>query len=661
MSRKTINLRDLAISAAFLTVLAVAYLIYQPGLPGDFFVFDDTASLHTLNSNGGITSINNALAFITSGDTGPTGRPLALVTFLLDDQYWPGDPGHYRHNNLLLHLLAGVLLYIFLRQLLRLSSLRPGQCELVSLGVTALFLFHPLNTTTVLYIIQRMAILPAIFVLAGLSIHLHLRQRFRPHTYYGWRQLSAFGINLTLFTGLAVLSKENGILLPLLILGVEFSFSNSLPPQRFRTLEAIPPRYRVGIGILAATIIAALVLWLMRDRIISGYATRPFTLTERLMTEATILLDYLQRILLPKIIGLSLFHDDFPIRSNLDTQVILSLAALCSLGVIAIAMRKRAPVLSFAILWFFIGHSIESTILPLELYFEHRNYLPMLGPLLALVYYCVKAAGMLQLPPVRRLFPAIPLMLVLVMAPLTHQTSKAWSHDGQLFSKWAMEHPESLRANLAFAHYLAENGANERAHKHYNQIASQFPEAVRARIYHIISKCYNEPPAHNEMNAVITLLDNSEHFLNIEILGAMRKLVATVTSGQCRDITHDHLLSLTRKLLSTPYASASNKVASHLYDIEADIHISQGNLSGAMHALDRVFLHQPTADIPLKQAVMLASAQLYETALEKTDIALEANSKRRFLRPSRKSEIETFRERIKKAMRNQKKNEEQAK
>lgn len=647
----------MAISATFLIILAFAYLIYQPSLLGNFFVFDDTASLKTLNSHGGITSINNALAFITSGDTGPTGRPLALASFLLDDQYWPGDAGRYRHNNLLLHLLAGVLLYIFLRQLLRLSPLELSQRELVSLGVTALFLFHPLNTTTVLYIIQRMTILSAIFVLAGLSIHLHLRQRFRLHTYYGWRQFSALGINLALFTGLATLSKENGILLSLFILAVEFSFANSLSPLRFRRLEAVPPRYRVWIGILAATILAALTLWLMRDRIISGYATRPFTLTERLLTETTILLDYLQRILFPKIIGLSLFHDDFPIRSSLSTPVILSLAALLSLGAISIVMRKSAPVLSFAILWFFIGHSIESTILPLELYFEHRNYLPMLGPLLALVYYCAKTAGMMQLPPVRRLFPIIPLILILAMLPLTHQTSKAWSHDSQLFSKWAIEHPESLRANLAFAHYLAENGANERAHRHYSQIAAQFPKAVRARIYLIISKCYNEPPTRNEMTAVLALLDNDKHFLNIEILGAMRKLVSTVTSGHCPDLSHDDLLQLTGKLLSTPYASTSNKAASHLHNIEADIHIAQGNLSGAMHALDRVFLHQPTTDIPLKQAVILASAQLYEAALDKTDIALEANTRRRLLEPSREAEIVTLRERIKQLIKAQAQNQ----
>lgn len=660
MNKQT-TLPDLAVAAGFVVLLAGTYLIYQPGLLGSFFVFDDAPSLRSLNNNGGITSLYNALAFITSGDTGPTGRPLSLASFLLDDQYWPGDPGRYRHTNLLLHLLTGVLLYTVLRQLLRLSPLGRGQRELVSLGTAALFLLHPLNSTTVLYIIQRMTILSALFVFAGLSIHLHLRQRFRSFAYYNWCQSSALGINLIAFTVLATLCKENGILLPLLVLAMEFSFAGRLPPMRFRILETIPPRYRAGLVVLVGAAMAVLALWLMRDRLTSDYEARPFSLIERLLTEATILFDYLHRILFPKIIGLSLFHDDIAVYSSLTLPVILSLIALLILAGIAIKTRKAAPVMSFAIFWYLIGHSIESTILPLELYFEHRNYLPMLGPLLALFYYCVKAAYMLQLPPVRKLIPAIPLMLILVMAPLTHQTSKAWSHDSQLFSKWAMEHPESLRANLAFAHYLADNGAHERAHKHYSQIVLQFPEAASAHVHLINSNCLNKLSTHDEMDAVINLLDNKEHFLNIEILSAMRTLAATVASGQCPDLSYNHLLALTRKLLSTPFASTSNKATSHLHNIEADIHITQGNLSGAMHALDRVFQHQPTADIPLKQAVMLASAQLYETALEKTDIALEANSKRRFLRPSRKTEIETLRERIKKAMRSQEKNNEHAK
>lgn len=155
------------------------------------------------------------------------------------------------------------------------------------------------------------------------------------------------------------------------------------------------------------------------------------------------------------------------------------------------------------------------------------------------------------------------------------------------------------------------------------------------------------------MNALISRLDNKKYFLNIEILSAMRTLAATVAAGQCKDFSHNHLLKLTRRLQSTPFASVSRKAASHLHDIEADIYITQGDLSNAMTALDRVFQHQPTADIPLKQAVMLASAGLYEYALEKTDIALEADSKRRLLRPSRKVEIETLRKRIKKAIEHQ--------
>jgi hypothetical protein len=54
--------------------------------------------------------------------------------------------------------------------------------------------------------------------------------------------------------------------------------------------------------------------------------------------------------------------------------------------ILSILWRKRFPIVAFAVLWFLVGHSLESTVFPLEIIHEHRNYLPALGPLLALTY-----------------------------------------------------------------------------------------------------------------------------------------------------------------------------------------------------------------------------------------------------------------------------------
>src|SRR5690606_24439350 len=118
-----------------------------------------------------------------------------------------------------------------------------------------------------------------------------------------------------------------------------------------------------------------------------------FSLPERLLSESRILVEYLYKIVLPSLRGGGIYHDDFVVSRGWLTPWTTAPAVAFVLGlvVIGIASRRRWPVLSFALLWFFAGHALESTALPLELYFEHRNYLPVFGILFALATWAVSA------------------------------------------------------------------------------------------------------------------------------------------------------------------------------------------------------------------------------------------------------------------------------
>ncbi len=77
----------------------------------------------------------------------------------------------------------------------------------------------------------------------------------------------------------------------------------------------------------------------------------------------------------------------------------------------ALVRRKKWPLFAFAVLWFFAGHALESTFLPLEYFFEHRNYLPLLGPIFALVVFM---SGML---------------------PTLDSSKEKWLHSSRIFSR----------------------------------------------------------------------------------------------------------------------------------------------------------------------------------------------------------------------------------
>ena len=99
-----------------LLLLATAWIAYSPGAHGNF-LFDDFANLTALGVTGPIETWPSFWRYITSGTADPTGRPLTLLTFLLDAHNWPADPFPFKRTNLILHLLNGALLALLLRQL----------------------------------------------------------------------------------------------------------------------------------------------------------------------------------------------------------------------------------------------------------------------------------------------------------------------------------------------------------------------------------------------------------------------------------------------------------------------------------------------------------------------------------------------------------------
>jgi hypothetical protein len=83
---------------------------------------------------------------------------------------------------------------------------------------------------------------------------------------------------------------------------------------------------------------------------------------------------------------------DFPIsRTILDPPTTL-IAIVVVLGLVGYSLwvAKKRPLLSFCILWYFGNLVIESSIFPLEMVFEHRLYLPSIGPFLLFGLLVVK-------------------------------------------------------------------------------------------------------------------------------------------------------------------------------------------------------------------------------------------------------------------------------
>ena len=428
-------------------LLLVVTLVYYPGLQGPF-VLDDNENIIS-NPTVALDHIDlNALHDAMWGnDSGPYNRPLAALSFALNYHFAGGFESSYwfKITNLCLHLINTLLIYVLALTLMR--SPVPGKklsahdVTFIAVVTAAFWALHPIQLTNVLYVVQRMNTLSALFVISGLILFSHGRQLVEIND----RRGIPFMLSGTLIgVVLGAASKENAVLLPLYALTIECTLYQSTPPNK-------TVRNRLLL-FYSATLLTPVILFIMYYVAHPGflhdaYLGRSFTVTERLMTEARVLWFYISLILIPDIHRFGLFHGDIPISTNLFTPLttLPSILGICALTGFAIVRRKQYPVVGFAIFWFLFGHSLESSIFGLEIAFEHRNYLPSFGIFLAIGYllnHLRKTTGNLH----KIVWITLPLLL-LTVAATTWSRADTWRDAYSLAEENVRNHPDSPRAN----------------------------------------------------------------------------------------------------------------------------------------------------------------------------------------------------------------------
>ena len=430
------KLSKFALALLTLALLALGWWTFAPGLGGSF-LFDDYVNLPALGEYGGVSDAHTLSLYLTSGLGDLTGRPLSLLSFLLDANNWPAPAAPFLRTNILLHLLNGALLIAVLYRLGLARQLPLRHAQLASLIGAGMWLLHPLMLSTVLYIVQREAMLPATFVLVGILLWLTGRERLRSEaSSRGYALCIAASIGCT---ALATLCKANGVLLPLLLLIIEATVLSGIPvPLRFKRLR----RILLGLPLagVAIVLIASIPEWMT-----GAASTRPWTLAQRALTEPRVLLEYLHLLVLPQPVGSGVFHDNFVASSDWLHPASTLPALACVLIAIAGAWlaRRRWPILACAVLFYFGGQVLESTIVPLELYFEHRNYLPAMLAFWPLAIWLSVPDGARWL---WRLRLCAAVVILGALALDTHIGASLWGQPEKLALAWAERNPDSARA-----------------------------------------------------------------------------------------------------------------------------------------------------------------------------------------------------------------------
>jgi tetratricopeptide (TPR) repeat protein len=613
LSRPALLRTELFVGAAFAVLLFSTAFLYWPGLRGDLLL-DDYQNLRFLEQVSSL-SPQEWLMPVLSGITGGPGRPVSLFSFALQYADWPLNVAAFKYVNVLLHLLNGCLLFWLWLKLGRTTGVAERRNLIIGFIATSVWLLHPLLISTTLYVVQRMTQLSALFTLAGLLLYLHGRERHRAGDLrfgYLWTSL---GIGL--FGLLATLSKENGILICLLALALEATLLRGFPsPSGWRAWKLI---FLYGPLALLTLVVA----WRFDTMVLGPYAIRDFTLVERLMTQARVLVEYMSLTIAPLPSALGLYHDDYvPSRGLLSpTTTFWSALLIVGLLVLAFAARRRASVLAFGLLWFFIGHLLESTIFPLELYFEHRNYLPMAGLVFALSFCGVVLMERIESTSVKWALCLFPVLYIPLLAAVASGEARLWGDPAKQAYTWAQEKPKSLRAQERLAGVLYAFGEYEQAETVYHRMAENNPSDAGAYLAWLSLGCFEETVSLPERATVFARLRKAT-FSNAPV-ASLDVIVTAKEKKGCTRVDNRYVFEIIDALRSN---TAYKPHFTNLSFLAGRLHVTDGNLDGAIKSLDAAYAAQPRVDIAYIQAKWLVSAGLNDEALRYLERARQAVS-----------------------------------
>ena len=462
-------------SLIFLSV----FFVYSPGWHGPF-VFDDQLNILE-NPNVPIHALTEqeVIRSALSNESGPFKRIIPALSFGLN--YYVADgfkAVHFKLFNIAVHCINSGLVFWLLTLLWPSIANTPWAKQsrlsnprmVFAVSGTLIWALHAFLLTSVLYVVQRMTSMASMFMLMGSCLYLVGRLNLADKPLNG---LWLMSLGLIGGTVLGAACKENAVLLPVYIGVLEFTLLSRLTSSQ-GSIKKVRWFFIIFLGL---PLLAGFVYWFQHPGFITGgYAGRPFTFVERVLTEPRVLWFYLSMIIVPDIQTMGLFHDDFPLSSDLFSiwTTLPSIIGIIVLLALSIIWRKRFPVFAFAVLWFLVGHSLESSVFPLEIIHEHRNYLPALGPLLGLSYLLVFALPS-KMPNGLRI--SLIAIIVFCLGFNTFNRAQYWRSESALIESLAMNHPDSPSSQYLRGEILRKREKDfEASYAYYLRAAELSPE-----------------------------------------------------------------------------------------------------------------------------------------------------------------------------------------
>ena len=489
--------------------------------------------------------------------------------------------------NILIHFINASLILWLLIEIQSARGATGGARTLVPLAAATLWLLWPIHASSVLYVVQRMTLLSASCVFFGLAIYV----RASTTAALAGGLLKAhglFAVALGAGIGLGVLCKENAIVYPLLALIL-----------RATLLAQLPPQPRIWLAALWLPVIGLIIYLAFSPGAFDGYQIRDFNALERLMTQTRVLWMYVFQIIAPSPSSLRFLYDNYAVSRSLLNPAITAAATL-SIFAVAVAawrLRRRYPSFAFAVLFFLGSHALESTILPLELVFEHRNYMGSLAVAYALAvgwWHWIAAAGAGKARLARLLGGAY----LAAICATTFSLTTLWGNPLQQKQLWVLQNADSPRAHMDLAGQFLLEGYADAGAQTLEAGSARFPDDMGFPIARAELACYYPDLRPPSLESVARSLATGTHgFLSATIY--LDRIAVAIADGECDTYSVSEALDL---VAAAQANTAFSSRARDLVVLKGSLHSVSGNTSEARAALDQAITMNPSPSLLLQAA-----------------------------------------------------------
>ena len=506
----------------FLLFVAI-FVIYKPGLNGPFVLDDATNIPQTSIDELTFESVSRVA---TDNTSGIFGRPIPVATFALNHYFGDGTPYAFKLTNVAIHIVNAALVYIFVHLLLKLSQARPhtnarSNVLAATMLITAFWALHPYQVSTVLYSVQRMTMLMTTFSILALICYINARVAYSSSS----RAFTTYTLSTGIFSLLACLSKENGVLIILYIGILELHIRRNryhFNKTKIENRLSMAVLTTIGMGILIGTVYFVLNI----DSVLSSYKMRDFTLPQRIATEGSVIVQYLNNILIPNISNMNLYWDDFPINEPGSKNSLISFSILFLILAAAFLLRRKIPLFSFGIFFYFLSHVLESTFIPLELAFEHRNYIGIIGIAIAVVSVFTHFLEKAKFKTIKPVCAALALTLLSFQ---TYSRSMEWSDDLILNSLAVENNPNSERAKLSLAISLLSRNKLTEAIRLFETASNENTHDAHTHLHLIQFKAYGGVFNDDEFEDTLNLVKSRP--VTNDVVMVLDDMLTNVTNG----------------------------------------------------------------------------------------------------------------------------------